>query len=105
MNAAKEVGFTPGPWLMEGADFVYALDSASQVNRFHFSVSAGYEGNKRTPAAEIEANARLICAAPDLLAALQDLVSGMTYLYGVEKSAAATEKARTAIALATGSAK
>ncbi len=43
---------------------------------------------------------RLIAAAPELLEALQDLVTGLTYLYG-EKAEGVTQAARDAIAKAT----
>ena len=75
---------TPGPWKV-GADepFVYALNDAG-TNRFFAGVQAGWltEGgtnkpeDKRTSHDEVMANARLIAAAPDLLAALEELLEG-----------------------------
>ena len=55
---------TPGEWLKVGTT-VYALNERG-VNRFFCSVQDAH-----TPAAELEANARLIAAAPDLLEALK----------------------------------
>lgn len=60
-------GFTPGPWLLSGRT-VYALNDEG-FNRFSALVQDAH-----TPWDELEANARLIAAAPDLLAALDDLL-------------------------------
>lgn len=70
---------TPRPWLItpEG-QAVYALmpnpDTRSiryghpaEINRFY----AGLSGDRSCPLEELRANARLIAAAPDLLAALE----------------------------------
>ena len=54
--------------------------------------------------AERNANARLIAAAPDMLAALQALVKCSDDLGAVELPGSATAKARSAIARATGAA-
>jgi hypothetical protein len=79
-------GHTKGPWIREGAT-VYSLycplglwDDAGKpmpVNRFLLNVEHRQGGNSRTgerygcPQDEAEANALLIAAAPDLLAALE----------------------------------
>ena len=66
---------TPGPWLRDGLT-IYALHHDGEyrkgvptlVNRFSAHVEPClYQGG---PEAEAEANARLIAAAPDLLAVL-----------------------------------
>lgn len=54
---------TPGPWLVEGRT-VYALNDDG-YNRFSALVQDAH-----TPGDELEANARLIAAAPDLLVGL-----------------------------------
>lgn len=68
---AVKVGHTPGPWLVEGST-VYALepvltgprrDVPRLANRFSASVR---NDNSAATAEEIEANARLIAAAPDM---------------------------------------
>jgi hypothetical protein len=71
-----EVKHTPGPWKREDR-FVYALmpdqkRHGQEVNRFWLSVQpqAGYG----VPDAEIDANANLIAAAPELLEALKSAV-------------------------------
>ena len=66
--------YTPGPWTVEeyGEDDCPALvihkDTESRVC---FMATPGSHGDP----AKIEADARLIAAAPDLLEALRDLVS------------------------------
>lgn len=56
---------TKGPWLREGA-FVYALNCG--INRFSAYVQ---NDNHDATAEEIEANARLISKAPELVECLQ----------------------------------
>lgn len=62
---------TPGPWLVTGGSFVYALNSYG-TNSFWTNIYGGSQGGYKSPATpneEIEANANLIAAAPDLLEA------------------------------------
>jgi|TARA_Y100000310_G_scaffold220706_1_gene222291 hypothetical protein len=66
---------TPGPWIAEEY-FVYALNNNNE-NRFYLSVQAGWGDRHRkiayrTTNEELEANANLIAAAPDLLKALNE---------------------------------
>lgn len=67
---------TPAPWLLaETSGFVYALNDDG-TNRFHFSIQAGHTQQSRhtsirTSAEEVNANAKLIAAAPELLDALR----------------------------------
>jgi hypothetical protein len=65
---------TKAPWLTEN-NFVYALNNNNE-NIFYLSVQAGWGDRTkkvalRTSPEELEANARLIAAAPDLLEALK----------------------------------
>ena len=62
--------FTPGPWLCVGR-IVYALNDRG-YNSFHCGVQDSF-----TPESELIANAQLIAAAPDLLAALNNILVGM----------------------------
>jgi hypothetical protein len=63
---------TPGPWLIADGTFVYALNLEGS-NRFSAGVQSGWrtEGRVRTDREELEANAHLIAAAPELLEALR----------------------------------
>lgn len=65
---------TPGPWLLEQTT-IYALNNERvPVNRFTASVDRGWrDDGKRIGQQEVEANARLIAAAPKLYAALARL--------------------------------
>lgn len=56
---------TPGPWHFDGHQYDHIVWSSDR-NRVCFLTSTG----------PTEANARLIAAAPDLLAALKDMVDG-----------------------------
>lgn len=68
---------TPSPWIAENG-MVYAFDEFDRVNRFSVMITGGYSsapvyGDRvRTTPEELTANARLIAAAPDMLAALQN---------------------------------
>ena len=69
--------YTKGPWLREGTT-IYGLKSCGFRNGkelfqkiFHLRV---FDGDVFTPREELEANARLIAAAPDLFEALKDAV-------------------------------
>ena len=59
---------TPGPWRHEGT-FVYALTDAERAVNV-FSANVQNDNHKARPG-ECEANARLIAAAPNLLAACE----------------------------------
>lgn len=64
---------TPGPWLLADSDprFVYALGDEG-YNRFWLKVS----GTDPALFAELEANARLIAAAPELLEVVRKVYEG-----------------------------
>ena len=85
-----------------GGDGIWGSDD-KQVAKTSSSPGCGMRWDRK----EIEANAKLIASAPDLLAALEDMYSGWLYirkmhgdLYGVgwdrsqEKAEAALKKAR-----------
>ena len=64
----SDQGFTPGPWLLSGRT-VYALNDEG-FNRFSALVQDAH-----APAYELDANARLMAAAPDLLQALEKVIA------------------------------
>lgn len=69
---------TPGPWVLIDDDFIYRLTDSGTQNRFWCQVSSvrrihdGAAGDD-----EVAANARLIAAAPDLLAALKGALAAL----------------------------
>jgi hypothetical protein len=87
---------TPGPWLREG-NFVYALND-HDMNVF----SASVQNDNRLCSPEVlDANARLIAAAPELLEAAklfvaqaQPFAAQTSALDGIQKLAAAIAKAQ-----------
>jgi len=75
---------TPGPWLVTGGTFVYALNDYG-TNSFWANIYAGSQGGYKSAATsseEIEANANLIAAAPRMLS---DLVEVARLLREYEK--------------------
>lgn len=73
----SELKITPGPWILgESLEaFVYALRTGNDVNRMSLQVQGGYTDTGKTTREELDANARLIAAAPDLLSALESLLT------------------------------
>ena len=94
-------GHTPGPWLVEGRT-VYALNDDG-YNRFSALVQDAH-----TPGDELEANARLIAAAPELLEALEDIANDYAERFDMDSQSTnpgmkvVVENARAAIAKARG---
>lgn len=90
---------TPGPWLAE-RQTVYALDERGEVNRFSCNMQTGYRVHSsfhkvRTDETEMAANARLIAAAPDLLAFAQMILDESDYQYQRDAARVAIAKATT----------
>jgi hypothetical protein len=106
LNAEPSGAFTPGPWFIahrDGTDIhVCAPDDGSVDDPWNIALvvgACGYPNDPRTGCTE--GNARLIAAAPDLYAAMSDMLAGWRYirkhhgdLYGVGWDRA--EKAATA---------
>lgn len=86
---------TPGPWMVEGRT-VYALNEDG-YNRFSALVQDAH-----TPGDELEANAQLIAAAPELLEALEQFVAWVDAPCESAFSDSQLASARAAIAKATG---
>lgn len=97
---------TPGEWLTDG-NTVYALDEAGRVNRFSVMITGGYSsapvyGDRiRTTPEELAANARLIAAAPDLLAALRAAMHVLEHTQVTPSGVERYERAKAAITKAT----
>lgn len=74
-----EVGHTPGPWGVitdhQGCKSIYQLGVGEDGGIFAIT-EIGYT-HGRADEAEDEANTRLICAAPDLLAAAEKVLAGL----------------------------
>ncbi|MDT3468959.1 hypothetical protein [Stenotrophomonas maltophilia] len=83
---------TPGPWAYQEDSDAYTHIVRGPNNRFICQLA-------QVTSAEIEANARLIAAAPELLEALERILKGALSLPRF-----AEELARAAIAKATGGA-
>lgn len=97
---------TPGPWLVTGGTFVYALNGYG-TNSFWANIYGGSQGGYKspgTPGEEIEANANLMSAAPDLLEALETLKDSFIVAVGDKSPYAkcALERPLLAIAKARG---
>ena len=90
---------TPGPWRIGDAGAAIFGPKTQSVSPPTVVSSMGKAGGDTTAA---RANARLIAAAPDMLAALRDLLAGMEQ-HGAEKwMPHRMERARAAIAKAGG---
>jgi hypothetical protein len=96
--------YTPGPWVIDGsvnAENLDVINSEGRIAMIDDSRSTGW--NVPT----INANARLIAAAPDLLAALIECERIANELFqetGLHEYMHASDRAREAIAKATGGA-
>src|SRR5690554_6165635 len=101
----SERKFTTGPWMLSGRT-VYALNDQG-FNRFSALVQDAH-----TSAVELDANARLIAAAPELLEALECALAQCLAWQGEPNDewscpihVAVCKRARAAIAKATGESK
>lgn len=102
-NKAKH---TPGPWEIreqEGNNSTF-LDGEIQITTESDTLICALqdETGEDWTAADMNANARLISAAPDLLAALERVLECHRLKISLDTNAAALEQARAAIAKAKG---
>ena len=105
-------GHTPGPWVLDPRGFGAVRTAAHEAGRQYANgwglpqVALAVGLPEHRPEGEQQANARLIAAAPALLAALEDVMPFVNFVpFDVEKTAhglAVIEAARAAIALARG---
>lgn len=91
-------GFTPGDW------YVSELEATGQKSEFYIFIEPGVAVIERSVTGEHDMNdARLLAAAPDLLAALESAqMAIMGYRHQSAITLAALFKARAAIAKARG---
>lgn len=93
---------TPGPWLLDGDKICTNRDNEiARITRYGAWFDAGTPYGLKNPIGD--ANARLIAAAPDLLAALEVLVWQLDRTDGlVEELESMVTEAKAAIAKAKG---
>ena len=89
--------FTPGPWRAEFPDEISVRDADGGRIAILANLKGRLGMKGRRDTSEVEANARLIAAAPDLLEALQEMVRTFAKNHPL-----AVDVARAAIARATG---
>lgn len=95
---------TPGPWYVSAKNPFRVIESGprslslAKANNKHLSVTT------ELTETEAKANARLIAAAPDLLASLQEVTATLAWLNSDDSAhiMEQTDRARAAIAKATG---
>lgn len=93
--------FTKGPWLIDDLTVYAKNNTPHKDNSFWVSVCRGRDDNfERISAAEARANAKLIAAAPDLLEALEGMVSIYAVSTGVNSMACKIEQELTLMARA-----
>ena len=89
---------TPGPWKLDGAANTGDLDIISPTGRIAMLDCEFSEASEDV----LTADARLIAASPELLAALQRALAAIEYYHAREGSPETLADARAAIAKATG---
>lgn len=81
---ATEPKFTPGPWTHYQGNL--RSEFPTRINEIHAGLKhvvvawPGFDSSNITERREVTANARLIAAAPDLYAALTDMLAGWRYI-------------------------
>lgn len=97
---------TPGRWIaapcssVVGAPVVASPSGRSIANVTYFNLGPDFRNHDL----ESAANARLIAAAPDLLDALRAMLADRDDYFGADRPSTTADRARAAIALATGEA-
>lgn len=99
MTAAEQSLHTPGPWKIDYADTITVREEAKngRICSLYMLMPGNY--GRRSPR-EVEANARLIAAAPDLLDACKEFVRKVES--GEARSTRSYQQMKAAIAKAEG---
>lgn len=93
----SEMKPTPGPWVMTEGKYIYINAKVDGKRRFILQRSTGEGCGINVEAEQVRADCRLIAAAPELLEALQFVMTASG-----EQLGTAFEQAQAAIAKATG---
>ena len=93
----SEMKPTPGPWVMTEGKCIYINAKVDGKRRFILQRSTGEGCGINVEAEQVRADCRLIAAAPELLEALQFVMTASG-----EQLGTAFEQAQAAIAKATG---
>ena len=100
---SAETKYTPGPWTVDEDGFVY---DASAFHETPICDPRCFDANIAGNMAEMDANARLIASAPELLEAGQQLLAALVHNAGkqgvVMLASQQIRQLRAAIAQATG---
>lgn len=88
---------TKGPWLIQGTT-VYTLCNGENA----WQAQVSQDGKHKTPVEEVQANANLIAAAPELLEALETLLEASRSSAGPEEKLNAQKLAKGVINKAKG---
>ena len=104
-KAAPAAKHTPGPWTDKNRAYdgmITGIDSEDDDDIVIAKCYDDTEGPNNISTAEMKANARLIAAAPELLAALERVLECHRLKISLDTNAGAVEQARAAIAKAKG---
>jgi hypothetical protein len=94
--------FTTGPWMVDGGIDVHEAAEGGVCKIAQCGHLTSYRRGREITLAEVEANARLIAAAPDLYEALAQLLDDLDALAPTRPCTQAIEGAQAALAKARG---
>lgn len=97
MNEAKH---TPGPWLYHPPSFIGTDEEDPQT----IGYVSDHRNRKARPSGEMEANGHLFAAAPDLLAALEEMLKELPAYHHTDERHYVRCRAYAALAKAKGGA-
>lgn len=95
--------FTPGPWFIEDNDRAISSNAVIGIALVNMAnIRYGWDGPDFVTASHRAANARLIAAAPELLAVLQELAESAEYWSEYDVPVGIVDRINDAIAKAVG---